>query len=80
MNGTSDYLTASWGSGGASRVDEAYYETVNYSTHAARLHGAFVAPETGHFHFYLKARATAVLNITDEQGNQLVSKCAVMCL
>ena len=73
LNGSNDYTTANWATAAASRVDETYYETTNHTDHVTRLSGAFVAPETGTFRFYLKAKGSSRMNLTDPvTGTELV--------
>lgn len=65
LNGTTDFSTANWASGGTSRVDETYYETENYTDHVTKMEGVFVSPETGTFRFYLKARSSSKMTLSD---------------
>lgn len=65
LNGTTDFTTANWASGAMSHVDETYYETENYTDHVTKMAGVFVAPETGTFRFYLKARSSSKMTLSD---------------
>jgi hypothetical protein len=65
VNGTTDKNTANWASGGVSRLDDTYYETSGYSSHVSKMAGVFVAPESGSFRFYLRAKGSSSMMLTD---------------
>ena len=76
VNETSDYATANF----STAVEEFMIDETNLTTtghaypHAVKIEGAFIAPEDGTYHFYLKVNgdAQAVLSDPDNTTEALV--------
>ncbi|XP_076438726.1 fibrocystin-L-like isoform X2 [Babylonia areolata] len=73
VNGTDDYTTANWAAGTVSRLDETYYQLLNYSDHVTKMEGVFVAPETSSFRFYLRSMSSSKFTLENASSVEMLS-------
>ncbi|XP_076438595.1 fibrocystin-L-like [Babylonia areolata] len=65
--------TANWAAGTVSRLDETYYQLLNYSDHVTKMEGVFVAPETSSFRFYLRSMSSSKFTLLNASSVEMLS-------